>query len=383
MSAQGNAAPFAVRTIAIAIAVVVVGFIAYLVFSAYAPNFRTERNGGEHALSPAAIGFSGIAELIRATSGSVGFVRNENGLHDEGLLILTVTPETSAVRVKSILDSRDSLLTLVVLPKWRVVRLPSHPAWVGAIGKWPAPFALAPLDGVVDEAMLTDGPEGQLRSIQGKNLRTIDTTPDGRPLLVQIGDTPHYILSDPDVINNQGLKDRAAAERAIAMLDHISITNRQTRFDLTLLGFGSNPNLLKLAFDPPFLPLTLCLLFAALLAGLHAVRRFGPTAREDRKIAFGKRAIAENGAAMLRLARRRHSTGERYAMLTREAVAAASGAPAGLTGDALDRYLDRLNRDGEAFTSLAARAEEAPDTRRLLAAARALYSWRRTVTREH
>lgn len=169
----------------------------------------------------------------------------------------------------------------------------------------------------------------------------------------------------------------------MALLDQIAIVDRETSFDLTLMGFGANPSLIKLAFEPPFLPLTLCLLFAALLAGLHAARRFGPTAREGRKVAFGKRAIAENAAAMLRLARRRHRTGGRYATLTREAVATASGAPPGLTGDALDRYLDRLTREGDPFTSLAARAEAAPDPRRLLIAARALHHWRRTVTREH
>ena len=108
-----------------------------------------------------------------------------------------------------------------------------------------------------------------------------------------------------------------------------------------------------------------------------------PPAHEGRKVAFGKRALADNGAALLRLAKRRHRTGGRYAMLTREAVAKASGAPPGLTGEALDLYLDKLTREGEPFTSIAARAEDAPDTRRLLKAARDLYHWRRTVTREH
>lgn len=383
MSAQANAAPFAARTVGIAVAVVVVGFLSYLLLSAYAADFRPVRNGGAHALSPAAVGFSGTAELIRLTQGKVELIRRESGLRDEGLLILTVAPDTTPAQVKTILDARTDLSTLIVLPKWRVRQLQGYPAWVEAQGMWPGMFALRPLKGIV-EASLSEGPEGEQRSIYGKYLRTIESTPQGRPLLVQIGDTPHYILADPDILNNQGLKTRSGAERAMAVLERLSVADHPTAFDLTLMGFGSNPNLLKLAFDPPFLPLTLCLLFASLLAGLHALRRFGPTAQEGRKVAFGKRAIAENGAALLRLARRRHLTGARYAMLTREAVATASGAPVNLTGEALDNYLDRLTRDGgEPFTSLAAAAENAPDTRRLHAAARALYLWRRTVTREH
>lgn len=382
MSAAFDAVPFAARTIAIALAVVVVGFIAYVVLSAYAADFRPVRNGGAHALSTSAVGFSGTAEMVRLTRGSVGLIRSEAKLGDDGLLILTPSPGTSATRIKTILEQRAGQLTLVILPKWRVQQLAGHPAWVRAIGAWPAPIALRPLEGIV-EARLSDGPEGELRSIEGKGLRPIETTPDGRPLLVELEEPAHFILADPDVLSNLALKTRSGAERAMAILDRISMEDSETAFDLTLMGFGTNPNLLKLAFEPPFLPLTLCLLFAALLAGLHALRRFGPTAREGRKVAFGKRAIAENAAAMLRLARRRHRTGGRYAMLTREAVATASGAPPGLSGEALDRYLDKLTREGEAFTSLAARAEDAPDARRLLIAARALHHWRRTVTREH
>jgi hypothetical protein len=382
MSAQGNSGPFSARAIGIALAVVVVGFLSYLLLSAYAPDFRSTSDGGAHALSPSAVGFSGAAELIQATQGSVGLIRRDGALQDEGLLILTVAPSTRAAQVKAILDAREDLATLIVLPKWAVQRLPAHPAWVRALGILPGEYAMRPLEGIVEAGLSENGP-GELRSIHGTTLKTIAATEDGRPLLVQIGEAPHFILSDPDVLNNQGLKTRSGAERAMALLNPIMVAGRTTSFDLTLMGFGADPNLLKLAFDPPFLPMTLCLLFAALLAGLHTLRRFGPPAHEQRKVAFGKRGIAENGAALLRLAKRRHMTGGRYAALIRDAVATASGAPAGLTGDALDTYLDRLSGEGEPFTSLAARAEDAPDTRRLLIAARALHQWRRTVTREH
>lgn len=379
---DGSAGPFTLRAIVIALAVVVVGFISYVVLSAYAPDFRSTRDGGAHALSPAAVGFSGAAELIRLTQGNVGLIRSDGALRNEGLLILTPSTSTPAARVKAILDAREDLATLVVLPKWAVQRLPENPAWVRALGIVSSDAAMRPLDGIT-EAALSEGGPGALRSISGTDLRPIETTEDGRPLLVEIGDTPHFILADPDVLNNQALATRSGAERAMAILKQITVADHATGFDLTLMGFGANPSLLKLAFNPPFLPLTLCLLFAALLAGLHSFRRFGPPAREGRKVAFGKRAIAENGAALLRLARRRHTTGDRYVALTREAVATASGAPAGLSGAALDEYLDRLSGEGDRFTALAARAEDAPDTRRLLIAARALHHWRRTMTREH
>ncbi|MBL7325242.1 hypothetical protein INQ16_26855, partial [Escherichia coli] len=134
-------------------------------------------------------------------------------------------------------------------------------------------------------------------------------------------DQPTLIVADPDLLDNQGLKTLAGAERAMQLLDWGDDGQRGIAVDLTLHGFGSNPNLLKLAFEPPFLPLTLCLLVAALLAGWHALLRFGPALPEARGVAFGKRAIAENGAALLRLAGRRHRTGDRYAALIRDAAA--------------------------------------------------------------
>ena len=45
----------------------VFAFIAMLVLGAYAPDLRSGRNGGAHALSNAASGFSGLVRLAEAT----------------------------------------------------------------------------------------------------------------------------------------------------------------------------------------------------------------------------------------------------------------------------------------------------------------------------
>lgn len=53
------------------------------------------------------------------------------------------------------------------------------------------------------------------------------------------------------------------AEKIIlATMDDYDMT---ITFDLTLNGLGESKNLLTLAFEPPFLAATLCLLFAALV----------------------------------------------------------------------------------------------------------------------
>lgn len=372
---------FTVRAVLILVALAIVGFVSFLLLFAYADELRPAQNGGTHALSTSAVGFAGLADLVKQTRGDVHMVRREADLGDDILLVLTPGPGTSPATLKGILDRREGLPTLVILPKWIAVPLPGKPNWVRATGTIPESMAALPLS---EARAVTVGspPRQALRTISGAGLETIYAAPDGAALAATDEESLLTIVADPDLFDNQGLATREGAERAMDILDEIG-AGGGVAFDLTLHGFGRNPNLLKLAFEAPFLPLTLCVLVAALLAGWHAMLRFGPAALPKRGVAFGKRALADNGAALLRLARRRHRTGARYAALVREAAAASTGAPAGMSGDALDRYLDRLDPAAEPFSHIAARAADAPDTRRLLDAARDLYQWKRTVTREH
>ena len=103
--------------------------------------------------------------------------------------------------------------------------------------------------------------------------------------------------------------------------------------------------------------------------------RFGAPRRPQRALAFGKAALVDNAAALVRKARRQAALGARYAELIRARAAAAFGAPAKLQGEALDAYLDGLG--GKPFSALAAAAREADDPHELLGAAQALHDWQR------
>ncbi|WP_137862116.1 MULTISPECIES: hypothetical protein [unclassified Sphingomonas] len=381
MSGESTATPFSLRTVLVLVLLGVVGFVAFLLLTAYADDLQPAQRPGNHALATSAIGFAGAAELVRQVHGAVKMVRRDAELDTSDILVVTLEPTTSPDTVKRIVDRRAAQPTILVLPKWLAMPRPDKPAWVTSFGTLPVRQAVQQI-AQVTEANVQENADG-LRTISGEKLEPVIGNGHGGALVATMKDQPTLIVADPDLLDNQGLKTLAGAERAMQLLDWFDDGQRGIAFDLTLHGFGSNPNLLKLAFEPPFLPLTLCLLVAALLAGWHALLRFGPALPEARGVAFGKRAIAENGAALLRLAGRRHRTGDRYAALIRDAAASATAAPANLPPDALDNYLDRLDKQGEPFTALAARAGHAQDTRALLDAARALYQWKRTVTREH
>ncbi|NYT39692.1 hypothetical protein HZY97_02895 [Sphingomonas sp. R-74633] len=381
MSADSNAAPFAMRTVLVMVVLGTVGFLAFLLLAAYGEDLQPAQRPGNHALSTSAVGFAGAAELVRQVHGKVGFIRRDGDFDNVNqLIVLTPAADTDPKLLEKILERRSDYPTIVVLPKWITFPRRDKPAWVQSIGTLD-PARIVKLVAPLGAMTLTDNPKG-LRTISGETLEPLIDDDQGRMLAAQVKDRLTIVVADPDLLDNQGLATLAGAERAMDVLDRYAVAD-DIAFDLTLHGYGLNPNLLKLAFEAPFLPLTLCLIIAALLAGWHAMLRFGPALPEGRGVAFGKRAIAENGAALLRLAGRRHRTGDRYAALIRDAAASATGAPASLPPEALDRYLDRLDKGGEPFTEMAGRAEHAQDTRALLDAARALYQWKRTVTREH
>ncbi|MFL6845251.1 MAG: DUF4350 domain-containing protein [Allosphingosinicella sp.] len=388
--AEGAFRPF---TMLLILAIGILAFVATLVLGAYAPDLRSGHNGGAHALSNSATGFSGIVRLAEATGRNPLVVRNALGLDSESLVVLT--PEGGATDMTAILDQRKGRPTLVVLPKWQVVADPLHKGWVKAAGLLPSlepegvltpkyPLSverrrsrLSPLRTIPDyaPAELRFTAPAALQTVEGTGFKPLITDQDGRAVLVQFGDQPLYVLADPDLLSNQAMADVKQAAAALALLDFLNSTDSpHVIFDVTLNGFGQSRSPLKLAFDPPFLAATLALAAAMLLAGWQAIVRFGPVRRPERAIAFGKAALIDNAAALVRKARREAGLGGRYAEMVRERAAIVFGAPARLREGALDDYLDRLEGRGR-FSALAEAARDAHGRNELLAAAQALHHW--------
>jgi hypothetical protein len=155
-------------------------------------------------------------------------------------------------------------------------------------------------------------------------------------------------------------------------------------FDLTLHGANRKHDLMKLLLEPPFLALTLAILAAAALALLHGLGRFGPAQAETRAIPFGKRALVETTARLMRRAGRLDHLGGRYAALMRQRAGAILGAPQGLRDEALDHWLDARDRDKkEGYAALSGATRRAGNEAELTTAARKLHRWIARRFREH
>jgi len=387
--ASGGA--FTTRSVAILIAVGILTFVGMLVLGAYAPDLRSGRNGGAHALSNAAIGYSGIMRLAEATGRDPQIVRDIHRLDGEDLVILT--PEAGATDISMALKARGDLPTLVILPKWDTVGDRFHPGWARFTGmkdRREPDGVLAPRN-ILRTARYTSGgrplvissslPPLQFKApkpvqtIGGKDLTPLITDDRGHIVLGRIGKTPFYVLADPDLLSNIGMRDAVQARSALDLLDALNRRGAQSvAFDVTLNGFGASPSPLKLAFDPPFLAMTLAIAIAALLAGVQATARFGAMRRRERAIAFGKTALIDNAAALVRKAGRHGALGPRYLDLVRERAGTVFGVPARLRDQAYDVYLDRLGGRAR-FSELAEQARSATDPRGMLQAAQALHHW--------
>ncbi|CAN7385208.1 hypothetical protein LJR164_002363 [Phenylobacterium sp. LjRoot164] len=372
--------------------------------AAYEPELRSGDNGQGHALSRSAVGFAAVARLLEASGTPVVMRRGElSATAAEGLLVLTPGPGTSGSRVS---DIEHDGPTLVVLPKWVTIPHPVRRAWVRVAAPlgddaslkvlpaaWRSGLTLQQRPGTA--AVRLRRPDGRAVGVQPavENLRTLSgpgwipvvVDEAGRGVLVMNQKTGVYVLADPDFLDTAGMKRLDGARAAIAMLSVIRAEGTPVVFDLTLHGFERSLNPLRLMLEPPLLGATLCLLAALLLVGVQAAVRFGPARGQARAVALGKRALADNTAGLVRMARREHRMAAPYGELVRTEAARAVGAPRGLEGDELDGVLDRLGAAGGStyrISTLIERARAARTKGDLMEVARDLYRWRQEMTRE-
>ena len=402
--ADWNAGPFTPGTGILLALVGVVAFCALAVLGAYAPDLKVGDNGRGHALSRSAIGYAGLVEALKLSGEPVLVSRGPLPPGAKGLVVVTNDFPTTIGKPLNIRFDRRPVL--IVLAKWVAAPDPGHRGWVRRIGLIPA-GALPPGDDMTEAKVayrqgvsrpvlhgvaapfagriLSEGPVERFQTITTKDWIPILTDERGGVVLARERAAPIYRLSDPDLLDTQGLKTYDTLASALAMVDGLKGGDGPVIFDVTLNGFGRERGLLRLMFEPPLLAVTLCLAAAAALAGFQAACRFGPTRHAPRAFALGKQALVDNSAALIHLAGREHRMGGRYAALTRDIVAKAVGVPHDLTAEEQAALLDRIGAQrgvDEPLGVLSTLARTAPDRARLTSAAQRLYRWRLEMTRE-
>ncbi len=397
------------RLIAGVVVIGVIAFVALWALIALGPQISSGNDGGGHALSKAAPGYAGIVDLVERAGAEVELRRRVETMNNEEyepLLVLTPTHSTRAPEIAELLDAQRSTAALIVLPKWRTMAVPGQtpkPGWVSAGFPTRPPAAMLPpthFGEVEIKAAPSKAQEvparlagrsfaawlpGNVQTITGDNLETLIAGPNGGAVLAQVGDRDLYILADPDLINNFAFASREKAVGGVMLIDAIAeyADADGFAFDVTLNGFGGQRSLLRFAFVPPFIGITLCLIAAGLLALWQAWMRFGPALNPRRAIPVSKAALIANSADLIRQARRELDGADAFVKSQRIAIARRLHAPAGLDDEATDRWIDKhLGAGSELFSSLARRLPLARNTHEFLEGAQALHDIRKDLLRD-
>lgn len=417
--------PFNPRVV---LGILAVGGAAFLLFLyAIGAGWTGKREAGAHAAGNGLDGFSAFTALLERRGYDVSLSRSATSFDEEVLLILTPPFLTDGEELWEIVQNRRySGPTVIVLPKWFSLEIPddadveaedgwvvlfeaTEPQWIAAFegfdeaetelgeskvftglgrsGALPQPEKVMAIDGIELLPLVED--EG------GRALAAYWDDGGYYPVLAEAAGVvadeenedgsiwPVVIVAEPDLLNNYGMADRARAGLASNLIETtLEDYDMPVVFDLTLPGLGQSENLLTLAFSPPFLAATLCLLLAALVIGWRAFLRFGPPLAGAPALAKGKTELATNGATLIERARRVHLLGQPYAAL----VSARLGRKLGVRQrdpdqreQAIERLLGNRGIEPAAFRRALSDLRQARNPRDLLRAAGALSRIERTA----
>ena len=237
MSETAVAGAFNARTMMPITGIGALAFVAMLVLGAYAPDLRSGRNGGSHALSNGATGFSGIVRLAEKTGRNPLIVRSAPDLQSEDLTV--ISPEHGWTDLSEVLGRRGARATLLILPKWDTAPDKQRPGWVRVSGLLPAadpertlypatPFTIArektrgePLRtlaaGVAPELQFLA--PSVLQTVGSKDIEPLIVNARGATVLGKLKRSQLYVLTDPDLLNNHGMGDERQARAALALLE--------------------------------------------------------------------------------------------------------------------------------------------------------------------
>ncbi len=397
MSGKRGTGAFSTRVIVALLIIGVFSFSAFITLSTFAPEMRRGDNGQAHALSRSAIGYAGLVQLMRSLEINTSVNRKPEG--NEGIDLVILTPRDKVTREQ--LKRLGGYATLIVLPKWWGSSDYEHPGWISGNGLSSEPEVADVLSELAPKAKVTrataksrarfeldgeshvSGEIDGLQSVSGDGLEPVIKTATGGVLLARVSkENAVYVLADPDLLNTQGIANLDTARAGLTIVNWLR-SDGSAVFDVTLNGLETGRSLLRVALTPPLIGATLALFAAAMLLGWRVIMQAGPRAQSGRAIALGKKALAENSAALIRLAGREHTMGWRYAVLTATAAAEQIGAP---RTEATETFamLDRVGASqhmSTSYSTLADQAAHAQTPADVVAAARHLYAWTEEMLR--
>ena len=291
--------------------------------------------------SRSAVGHVAFAELLRAQGREVKPNRSRKALGvAEDDLLLILAPHTADHDIEHLhtlvadaVNSKRSVL--LALPKWRTSPSSQTRGWIAQARLMAADRTAKPL-GVVDAlagatiARPQEAPSWR-NGLDGAATPSIDkpqliehetleplVSATGKVLVGRVPNTRLWVLSDPDLLSNHGLRRDDNATLMLALVHRLLPAGGAVVFDETLHGFAVVPSLWRLLFQPPYLAATLLALGAMALTVWRAAARFGAPldARAGAAFRGGHGQLIENAGRLLAGGGHGALVARRYAEMT-------------------------------------------------------------------
>ncbi len=244
-------------------------------------------------------------------------------------------------------------------------------------------------------APLDAGRIDDLQSVSGPNLVPLLLGPKGEVLVSRVVVTdgrpqpavPVYLISDPDLLDNQILSDPQKVVTALGLIDALSPRNAHTVvFNLTFNGLSFDHDLIHALSRPPFVAVPLSILIFGLVLMWASFARFGPAQAVEEGAALGRgvRVLADNAARLMAIALKETKLGPAYAQMVRDDVLKTRGYRQVGLQDAPDDLAERLGVQAGAQESFAALRKQAGDiltVHQLIDVTRRLHAWKLDIVK--
>lgn len=238
-----------------------------------------------------------------------------------------------------------------------------------------------------------------LQSITAPNLQPVLVDAAGRPILSRLIVTggrkqttvPVYLLSDPDLLNNQILADAQKVASGLALVDDVAPKTAKPYsvvFNLTFNGASFHHDLFHALSRPPYLAVPLSLLVLALGLMWAAFARFGPARQVpvEPPLGRGVRILADNAARLMAITLKEAKLGTAYAQLVRDRVLKDKGyltLNSQQSPDDLAEQIGRRHNTTNSYLDLRDRAARIATVHQLIDVTRLLHDWKTEIQRAH
>jgi hypothetical protein len=346
----------------VGIAVLLFAATLYALAGGRLPSARHPGLIGPSTYSRSAIGYAGLAELLRR-SGATTVSSQYDALAKltPGSILVIAEPQIQTDDLTRALLTAKTIL--LVLPKWFGGESKSHDGWIAEATPFPAVHVQGTLGLIAgrgdivrrDEKVawtqnalgIEPAIDAPLQLMKSERLRPLIATDSGM-LLGELDDKDRriWILADPDILANHGLTSRRNAALALAIFARLRSGSGRIVFDETVHGFTaaapSSPFLLLFRF--PFVVATAQALLAILLLLWATMGRFGAPEALPPALAAGKEGLIRNAARLLEVAGDQPVIMQRYVQSLIRDAASQLHAPPGTSGAALLEWLNRVGK---------------------------------------